>query len=121
VPSAANPIAPPTCWPGADAGEQPADDPRRHHHRPGERQEGHAGPERAVAEDGLHEDRQEEEDAEHRGAEQQHDQVGARPVAVGKDAQRQQRVAAPPSLRGGNDDQGRAEVTARAAAGLATQ
>jgi hypothetical protein len=69
--------------------------------------------------DGLQEDGQEEERPEQRGADAQHDQVGARPVPAAQPGHGQQRTLAADldgrergQLRGGDDEQRGAEVAA---------
>src|SRR6266700_3662387 len=57
-------------------------------------QVGHPGAQRAVPPDVLHEQGQEEEQAEHGRAEAQHHEVGARPAEVAEDPQRHQRQLA---------------------------
>ena len=78
--------------PGADPRHQSRGQRRRGDDADGERHVGDARPDRAVAEDGLHEQGEEEEQAEQRGRDAQHDQVGARSVAIGEQPHRQQRV-----------------------------
>jgi hypothetical protein len=65
------------------------DDPMDHHDRAGEREEGHAGPQRTTAQHVLHQDAHEEQDPEHGGGERQHDGVRAGAAAIGQDAGRQ--------------------------------
>lgn len=60
------------------------------HHAHG--QEGEAGHQRAEAQHDLHEERQEEEHAEDRAGEHEHDPVGPGPVAVGEHVQRGDRL-----------------------------
>jgi hypothetical protein len=82
--------------PGADAGQQHnvgqvgTDDDR-----PGHGQEGKPGRDRAEAQGLLQVVSEEQEDTEHAGAGDEDRQVGAGPVAVGDNPQRQQRLAGP--------------------------
>src|SRR5215467_2265446 len=75
--------------PGADARDELGGGAGGHQDPGHQRQVGDAGFERRVPPGGLHEHRQEEEHAEDGGADAQHDQVRAGPVAVGQQAHRQ--------------------------------
>src|SRR5580704_9248066 len=81
---------------GADPWHQLRGQPGGDHNPDGEWQVGDARPDRAVAEDVLYEQGEEEEQSEKPGGDAQHDQVGARPVAVGQDPHREQRARAAP-------------------------
>ena len=80
---------------GAEHRKQPLGEARAHHDRDRHRQEGQTRLDRRVAQDVLDEQHDEEEHAEHRRGQAQHDHVRARAVAVGEHPQRGDRFLGP--------------------------